>query len=47
MRKVILTLSAVLVFAAFTLAGCESSEKKSTTTKTTTTKKTTTAPATK
>jgi ABC-type oligopeptide transport system substrate-binding subunit len=46
MRKLVVTLSAVLVLAAFTFAGCSSSEKKSTTTKTTT-QKTTTTPATK
>lgn len=43
MRKVVLTLSAVLVLAAFTFAGCKSSEKTTTTKKTTTT----TTPATK
>jgi uncharacterized protein YceK len=58
MRKLVLTLSAVLVFVAFTFAGCSSSDKKTTGTKTTTTtkktteaktttKKATTAPATK
>jgi hypothetical protein len=46
MRKLVLTLSAVLVLVAFTFVGCNSSEKKSTTTKTTTTK-TTKTPATK
>jgi type IV pilus biogenesis protein CpaD/CtpE len=56
MRKIVLTLSAVLVLVAFTFAGCSSSDKKTTGTKTTTkktteakttTKKATTAPATK
>lgn len=36
MRKVVLTLSAVLVLVAFTFAGCKTSEEKTTTTKTTT-----------
>ncbi len=38
MRKVVLTLSAVLVFVALTFAGCNNSEKKTTGTKSTKTK---------
>jgi ABC-type oligopeptide transport system substrate-binding subunit len=45
MRKVVLALSAVLVLAAFTFAGCKSSEKSTTATKKA--PATTTAPATK
>jgi len=44
MRKLVLTLSAVLVLVAFTFAGCKSGEKKAAGAKKTTT---TTAPATK
>jgi len=56
MRKVVLTLLTVLVLAAFTFAGCETTETKKTTgtkstttksTATTTTKKAPTQPATK